>query len=242
MGTGYSGLFSGTYGNGCFSAGTLVFTKTGYMPIEHICCGDYVYAKNVDTGEKGLKRVIGAFVHLKDSLVKMSLGDTVIVTTDAHPFWVRDYGWLCPPGLMEGDFLETFEGDTHRVALIEHQRPSSDIEVYNIEVEDWHTYYVSELGVLVHNKAMQNVFNSIKESPNYPRGFRMAKNGTKKNTATNKDRIFMLRSIEPGTWKKVYKDGYDANGKHISIHYYESETGRVYDVKIKHRWSNEASK
>ncbi|WP_242825982.1 polymorphic toxin-type HINT domain-containing protein, partial [Clostridium tunisiense] len=26
------------------------------------------------------------------------------------------------------------------------------VKVYNFEVEDWHTYFVSEIGVLVHNK------------------------------------------------------------------------------------------
>jgi len=241
MGTGNSGFFSNTSGGGCFSAGTLIMAKDGYTPIEQIRCGDYVYSKNIATGEKGLKRVVGAFVHLKDSLVEMSFGNAAISTTDAHPFWVKDFGWVCPPSLTQGDFLETFEGDTQRVVLLEHQRPESDIEVYNIEVEDWHTYYVSDLGVLVHNKAMQVVFNSLKESPNYPREFRMAKNGTKKNTATNKIRVAELRSIESGTWKKVYKDGYDAKGNHVSIHYYESKTGKVYDVKVKHRWSNEAS-
>jgi hypothetical protein len=153
MGTGNSGFFSNTNGGGCFTAGTLIMAEDGYTPIEQIRCGDYVYSKNIATGEKGLKRVVGAFVHLKDSLVEMSFGNAAISTTDAHPFWVKDFGWVCPPSLTQGDFLETIEGDTQRVMLLEHQRPESDIEVYNIEVEDWHTYYVSDLGVLVHNKA-----------------------------------------------------------------------------------------
>ena len=37
---------------------------------------------------------------------------------------------------------------------------------------------------------------------------------------------------------KVYKDGYDAYGNEISIHYFQSESGRVFDVKVKPYWSN----
>jgi hypothetical protein len=46
-----------------------------------------------------------------------------------------------------------------------------------------------------------------------------------------------LRQIEAGTWKKVYKDGYDKDGKKISIHYFQSKSGLVYDVKVKSGWS-----
>ena len=47
-----------------------------------------------------------------------------------------------------------------------------------------------------------------------------------------------LRQVEPGQWQKVYKDGFDANGNQISIHYFESSSGRVFDVKVKAGWSN----
>lgn len=37
------------------------------------------------------------------------------------------------------------------IEKIEHELLESPVLVYNFEVEDFHTYYVSELGVLVHN-------------------------------------------------------------------------------------------
>lgn len=47
-----------------------------------------------------------------------------------------------------------------------------------------------------------------------------------------------LRTVENGKWKKVYKDGYDKNGNQISIHYFQSESGKVFDVKTRNGWSN----
>ena len=52
------------------------------------------------------------------------------------------------------------------------------------------------------------------------------------------DILTLLRKIEPGTWKKVYKDGYNAYGEKNSIHLFQSQPGRVYDVKYKYCWSN----
>ena len=51
-----------------------------------------------------------------------------------------------------------------------------------------------------------------------------------------------LRKIEKGDWKKVYKDGYDISGNKISIHYFQSKSGKVFNVKIKPYWSNGGGK
>ncbi len=50
------------------------------------------------------------------------------------------------------------------------------VKVYNFEVEDWHTYYVTEMGVLVHNmrevaiggglKTIFDVYNDVNKHQN----------------------------------------------------------------------------
>ena len=85
---------------------------------------------------------------------------------------------------------------------------------------------------------IKNTYNSIKEAPVYPEGFEAVQNGTKKVNINNKDILEALREVEPGRWKKVYKNGFDANGNRISIHYFESPSGKVFDVKVKQGWSN----
>lgn len=88
------------------------------------------------------------------------------------------------------------------------------------------------------NQDPKNIFRSIKQSPNYPEGFKAVQNGTQKYNITNKGLLEKLRDIEPGNWQKVYKDGFDAAGNKVSIHYFESPSGQVFDVATKSGWSN----
>ena len=72
----------------------------------------------------------------------------------------------------------------------------------------------------------------------YPKEFEAVKNGTTKNTIKNKELLDKLREIESGKWTKVYKDGYNSSGNKISIHYFQSQSGKVFNVKVKPGWSN----
>ena len=87
------------------------------------------------------------------------------------------------------------------------------------------------------DNSIKYVYKSIKDSPNYPEGFIDA-HQTTKNNVNNTDLLYELRQIESGDWQKVYKDGYDNLGNKISIHYFQSKSGLVFDVKVKNGWSN----
>jgi hypothetical protein len=88
----------------------------------------------------------------------------------------------------------------------------------------------------------KNINNSIKQSPKYPEGFQSVKNGTTKNNINNQQLLDELRQIEPGKWQKVYKDGY-VDARKASIHYFESPSGKVFDVDVKwNKWSNRSSR
>jgi hypothetical protein len=41
------------------------------------------------------------------------------------------------------------------VESVEHENLDVSVSVYNFQVEDWHTYYVGSIGVLVHNKCVE---------------------------------------------------------------------------------------
>ena len=47
--------------------------------------------------------------------------------------------------------VETAEGTLLPVISVSREQLAEPVTVYNFEVEDWHTYYVSEEEVLVHN-------------------------------------------------------------------------------------------
>lgn len=73
----------------------------------------------------------------------------VISTTGEHPFWVPDKGWVEAKDLQVGSLLQTEDGkiiDCDRTL-----RREGEFEVYNFKVEGFHTYFVSDLEVLIHN-------------------------------------------------------------------------------------------
>ena len=78
-------------------------------------------------------------------------GDEIVCTRE-HPFYVPVRGWAAACDLRAGDILVRSNGEYVVVEAIEHELLESPITVYNFEVEDFHTYYVGDTSVLVHNK------------------------------------------------------------------------------------------
>ena len=52
---------------------------------------------------------------------------------------------------LTGDKLVLVNGEFAVVEKVQHEILEQPIKVYNFEVEDFHTYYVGDTGVLVHN-------------------------------------------------------------------------------------------
>ncbi|AFY96753.1 hypothetical protein [Chamaesiphon minutus] len=86
------------------------------------------------------------------------------------------------------------------------------------------------------NIPVRNVYSSLNKSPDFPRGFRSAPNGTQKVEINHRELVRELRKIEPRKWYKVYRNGYVGTNK-VSVHYFESATRRVFNVKVKDGWS-----
>jgi hypothetical protein len=74
----------------------------------------------------------------------------VISSTLEHPFWVEGKGWTAAKELKAGSELLTKEGCVARVEAV--SRREGKFKVYNFEVERLHTYFVSRIGILVHNQ------------------------------------------------------------------------------------------
>ena len=75
----------------------------------------------------------------------------IIETTDVHPFYVKNRGYVAAEDLVAGDILVDIEGNEVVVEKVEVSVSETEIPVYNFGVEDNHNYYVSENSVLVHN-------------------------------------------------------------------------------------------
>ncbi len=169
---------------GCFSEGTPVLTEDGYKSIENIEVGDLIWAFDDETGQLALKKVQDTFTRGFNQIYRIYFGDEVIEVTHEHPFFIGGV-WLNVDELKEGDsvtFYDSSIGEIRKIEFID----SGSFKVYNFTVDDYHTYYVSESNVLVHNGNPCFPFKSLSgKSLNY------------------------LKKKKPSGWKTVQKD----NGK-----------------------------
>ena len=111
-----------------------------------------VYSKNTETGEEGYKEVVRVFKKKTYELVHLSVGEEEIITTPNHPFYVDGEGFVEAGNLQIGDEVENAGGEILKIEDIAIEYLDTPIQIYNFEVADWHTYYVSDEEVLVHNK------------------------------------------------------------------------------------------
>ena len=143
----------------CFPAGTLVDGK----PIEEYQVGDYVWSvpENSVNETPTKKKVTGIFQNVKDSttLVKIKFLRLGVVTeigcTCEHPIYViregKKIGWIPARKVKVSDkCLMQVENELKRICVIGiNLYVVFNKTVYNLEVEDYHTYFVE--GILVHN-------------------------------------------------------------------------------------------
>ena len=135
----------------CFVAGTKVKTPDGDKNIEDIAIGDEVYAYDAETGETGIKHVLRTKVSDATELAHVTIDGETIDATPTHPFYVIGYGFKPARELLVGEKVLLLNGETKEVEDVTIEHLDGPVKVYNFEVEDWHTYYVTEQGVLVHN-------------------------------------------------------------------------------------------
>ena len=111
-----------------------------------------MWAWDEETGDTALKQVVETYVNETDELVHVFVGGEEIISTPSHPFYSPVKGWTEAVHLRAGDILALVNGEYVVVEKVQHEILESPVTVYNFQVEEYHTYYVSGTGVLVHNK------------------------------------------------------------------------------------------
>ena len=112
-----------------------------------------VSIKHISTEEGSIERTIGM------------IPDVVNGVTDVVNKFVDGKGWVAAGDLEVGDILYTADGDEVEVTDIELEKLAEPITVYNLEVEDFHTYFVGEYGVLVHNYEVAGKGHTGRQEP-----------------------------------------------------------------------------
>jgi hypothetical protein len=160
--------------HGCFPSGTAVITACGHRSIETIDPGAEVVTYDPASGKWNLARVLNrqSFLYEGD-IVDIYVGDGQIQATGNHPFYVlrgerlasrplpRDIPkedlrmielgrWVEARDLKVGDALKNMGGEGLIITDLSTRYETT--EVYNLDVEGFHTYAIHQKGILVHNK------------------------------------------------------------------------------------------
>ena len=153
MGVSLVSSFSGAASQNmaCFVAGTLVLTTAGLLAIEKLKAGDKVLAADPESFDVGEKTILEAFKRKVDKLVHLTINGEEVVTTDNHPFYVQGRGFIKAEGLFVGDKLISVDGKDLIVETHDIEQCEKPITVYNFKVEDYHTYFVGNCKIWVHN-------------------------------------------------------------------------------------------
>ena len=163
----------------CFPAGTAVLAEGGAKPIESIRPGEQVWGYCFATREWVLRRVAETYAHdYAGDIVRITVAGEHIEATGNHPFWVVSGEGLeqreipehvpaeQPDAEEPGRWVDARELRVGDVLLLKTGQPGVMTElhfrqaaqkVYNLEVEEVHTYAVGAGQVLVHNRYINRV-------------------------------------------------------------------------------------
>ena len=152
----------------CFIAGTLVACLSAdgeeiHKRIEEIEIGDRVLAYDEETGEQGYKPVARLFRNQTKEWYHVFIGGEEIGCTGEHPFYVEGKGFIPAKELKSGDKCLLSTGEDVIIEKVEVEKLTEAETTYNFEVADFHTYYVTEKDVLVHNDCITDKLSAISD-------------------------------------------------------------------------------
>lgn len=164
----------GCRGNNCFAAGTLVATPRGDVVIDALREGDTVLAADpIEDRAPVARRVVATKKSDGRAVLAIAIAgagtrDTIVVTPE-HPFYVEGKGWTAAAALEPGAALATpGTRDAQVESITELARA---VTVYNLEVEDLHTYFVGSTHALVHNECSAAAKAVVAEGNAVKKGF-----------------------------------------------------------------------
>lgn len=140
----------------CFVAGTLVLTEDGLRPIESLRVGMRVWSRDQEGDAADWKPITETFANISLSLVQLTVvgvngKEEELDVTPSHNLFVQGRGWVEAGTLTpEADVLVDASGAPLFVRAV--NSLDSHVPVYNLDVADFHTYFVGEHGLWAHNR------------------------------------------------------------------------------------------
>ena len=136
----------------CFSIGTIIRTKNKYTNIENINIGDLVWSYNKNKKENEYSKVLDVITSTvkNQKVLYITIDNEEVKTTASHEFFVKkDDGYdLIPAGKIKiGDFIMGIDGNYYEVKSLNFK--TENIALYNLEIENNESFYITKTGLLV---------------------------------------------------------------------------------------------
>ena len=110
------------------------------------------------------KPVLETYVRNVDKLVHLTVNGEEIVTTFDHPFYVNGKGFINAVDLCIGTELVDSTGTILYIEQIYREMLGDEsVRVYNFKVDEYHTFFVGDNVILVHNAAYSKDADLIQE-------------------------------------------------------------------------------
>ncbi|HEY9060505.1 MAG TPA: polymorphic toxin-type HINT domain-containing protein, partial [Pseudobacteroides sp.] len=136
---------------GCFTGDTLIPTVSGFKRIDSIKEGDFVLSKDVNSGTIDYKKVKYVYIKSTYEFVHLKLDNEEIRTTANHLFFTDCGWWKAAENLKVGDKILNSKGELKTLIEKRVEMLNEPEKIYNLNVEDFHTYFVGANALLVHN-------------------------------------------------------------------------------------------
>jgi len=96
--------------------------------------------------------------------VYLTIDGEEFTTTEGHPFYTLERGFVKAGELRYSDILVDDEGNKLHLDSKSKEHLVKPVTVYNFAVEDYHTYFVGENEVFVHNTCAGGSFKDVNAS------------------------------------------------------------------------------
>ena len=126
-----------------------MWTQMGPVDIQKVSVGDLVLSQDPISGQLDYRPVTDTTVRRPSAIVKLTLDEEEISATRGHRFWVTGDGWQMAKFLSAGDLLFSPRGSGRLQSINE----AAEAPAYNLMVDEFHTYFVGQSMLLVHDNA-----------------------------------------------------------------------------------------
>jgi len=148
-----------------FSSDTLVATDAGEKAIGSLVIGDKVLAYDQQSGTTGNYAIQAVLVHDDPEIEYLRIEGEWLQTTPEHPFFSQEQGWVAAGELRPGQHIRKADGSYGQVQTVEVVQQQK--QMYNLTVEQAHTFFVGKKQWLVHNECQRVLFGQRRIDANF---------------------------------------------------------------------------